>query len=490
MVAESISNENGRTSSSILPKPTGLMHKFWHKAIKPGLLYSTSFITALPNGLLSLLAPTHAAPQKLITLSWWRSLSTGQLIHSLANGVASLSINIIMNLLFFPLAADEFYRNIKTFRHHPGKNISAITLGGAGALGAAAIAYMAFTLFPDTLGGEILACSAALVNFVIYVATRYIGATNVLKRIANLFDDDIQTQKEFITLLDHLNPTHCPMLNDTYQQIHQHIFASYPNAVEAKEEDLQLLAEALARALSEYAEMYPDLINNPSQCAKLINGLLTFFDLTMAIALVGGPAMLTFSQKAFEGVQKIGELWASQSLTDLNVWTKRTIAFVPGLASGAFYGNFGFDFRHLIIDFAKTIYHDPKPKDILFAALLLIGNVLSASGMQNVATSIVKDENNIVFVADNAYGLAFIMLNALGGFVVNSASTFKKAFLSTKTTPDSVASISSLADHFRRTNDHPLAKHTANAIRSLSLFALDENLVDEEKRTEPIFAPM
>lgn len=457
-----------------------LRSKIWQKAVKPTFVTALSIATAIPNGIFAALAPNHASPEKIIDSHWWRSLSKLKFVHTIANGTASLSINIIMNLLFFPLAAKEFYKNIKQLKQQPVFNLTAIILGIGGAVGAALLAYYAFKVLPGTLG-EAIAIGASSVNFAVYVATRYVGAAKVLKKLQIFYDKNGQTQKKLDALLSQIKPEHLPAIQSTYHLIHQRIKAQVQDHAILNPGQVATITEQLAIALNEYAETHADLLNQSTYLERFTNGMLTFLDLTFAIVFIGTPVTLTFLQKGFEGISKVGEFTSGNTLSDFNPWTKRSLGFIPGIASGIFYSNFAIEFRQLTQDIFIQLYKNPSSQQNLFAIILLLANILSASSLQNISSGVVHNEENIAFVSDNLPGHLFIALNSIGGFVVNSSSSFRKAFLCHQT---SLETLEDFKAFLGKSNEIILSPEAGQAIRLLSLFAVQAHSQNSERVSE------
>lgn len=454
----------------------------WRKGIKPAGLFVTALATSIPNAVNALVAESNANPKEIVNPAWWRSLTPGKLALSLSNTSASLVINVIMNMLFFPLAAQSFVKNIKEFKKAPSTNLIAILLGLGGAVGAATIAYDAFLWFPGTNAGITIASAAALFNFSVYIATRYVGASKTLQRIASLLDPDHRTQQDFADKLQHLNPAYQHEMQTLFNELRNEHFANLPADKALNISQIEDLVEDLATALSQMALAHPQLIEDRKLSETFVNGALTLVDLVFAVAAIGTPAYLTFMQAGFKGVNKVSEVTSGQSLNDLNEWAKRGIGFIPGLASGLLYGISALELRTTIVETTKALYQHPTPLHLVGTTILCVANALSNSSMFNVATSIIDDPHNLVFMKRGSTAAnIFIGLNATAGVVVNTNTTFKKAFLSSDLTPERLTNIQQLSQYLSKPLDHAIGSETAAYLRRLSLFQKDAHVTDVEQ---------
>ncbi len=454
----------------------------WRKGIKPAGLFVTSLATSIPSAVNALVAETNANPKEIVNPAWWRSLTPGKLTLSLANTSASLVINVIMNMLFFPLAAQSFIKNIKEFKKAPTTNIAAILLGLGGAVGAATIAYDAFLWFPGTNMGVAIASAAALFNFSVYVATRYVGASKSLQRLASLLDPDHRTQQDFADKLNHLNPEYQHEMQTLFNDLRSEHLSDLPADKPLNISQIEDIVEDLATALSQMALAHPNLIQDRKLSETFVNGTLTLIDLVFAVAAIGAPAYLTFMQAGFKGVNKVSEVVSGQSLNDLNDWAKRGIGFVPGLASGLLYGISALELRTTIVETAKALYQHPTPLNLVGTTILCVANALSNSSMFNVATSIVEDPHNLIFMNRGSTAAnIFIGLNATAGVVVNTNTTFKKAYLTSDLTPENMTDIKKLSHYLSKPVEHAIGHETADYLRRLSLFQKDTKVTDAEQ---------
>lgn len=441
-------------------------------------LAAISLVAAAPSAINALAAPTSAEPSDIVDGLWWRALSPVKIMHSLANAASSLGINTIMNLFFFPSAFNNFWANIKTFRQTPVGNIAYILLGIGGAIGASAVAYAAFHFFPGSFLGELLAGSAALLNFTVLVATRYVGAVNFIKRIKNYFDPTITLQKELVDLLDHVKPEY---KNEVKQKFLTSTQLALNGFTAQKAEDVDKIIENLVQALEDYAKDHPYLFTDPTKLELFTNGLLTLFDLSFAAIMLVVPT-LTFMQKGVDGLGTLKGFISGDDLSDWSPWAQRGLGLLPGLSSGFLYSSSAYDLRSTFVDTAKHLCSHPK--QIPSAILLLGANILAASSLENIAKGIVKKEN-ITFVskAHSSKELvqAFIWTNALGGFSTNGKSTFAKAFLGEEPLAEKMKSLDGFTKHIRNHGAHPISDDCANKLRAHSLFKKNTDFQTNEK---------
>ena len=443
---------------------------FGLRQLKSIPMLALALVAAAPSVINAFVAPTGAEPKDIVQASWWRSLSPMKLTHSLANAASSLGINTIMNRLFFPLSFQTFWLNIKGFRLQPMSNITYILFGIGGAIGASAVAYAAFHFFPGTFLGELLAGGAALLNFGVLVATRYVGTVSFLNRIKNYFDESITIQKEFVHQLDHLNPSHKEKVNLLYLASTEEVLRKLNKEAATEPSDVNEIIIELAEALEEYAKSNPDLLTDPSKFETFLNGFLTACDLSAAAIMLIIPG-LTFMQKGVDGLGTLKGFISGGDLSDWNPWLQRGLGSIPGLSSGFLYSTSAYDLRSVFVDTAKHLYYHPK--QIPAALLLFVGNVLAASSLENIAKGIVK-RPNIAFVSSdsspNALVQAFIWTNAAGGFATNGKSTFDKAFLTPPPLADKMKTFDGMLQHVRNHGAHPISENCAINLRSHSLF--------------------
>lgn len=456
-------------------------------------VFVLALLTALPNFINGTMAEENAPAKDFINPEWWASLPLGSLILTILNGSSALIINFILNLFFLPLAAKKFYYNIKHFHEHPIRNTISIFLGIMGAIGAGAVAFAAFNFFPGTAFGLIFAATAALINFVIYVATRYIGVASALERFFNLFDKDLKTQSKFVELLDHVNPTNKNDIAAEYERIAQPVLEKYKDSDKISPDDLAEITQQLADSLNTYIETNPDLFLDKRKLEKFLHGLGIFFDLSLAFVFVFVPVTLTFMQAGFNGVSKFSEIVAGNDLSDLNPWYKRAIGILPGIASGALYSMSCLEMRTTLCnafdDFCK------KPTFAAGSKLLtlVLATYFSTSSMQNVATNVVQNPDNIAFVSDDVYGKGLIALNQVGGFGVNINACGKQMYSPKEV--DSAANLRSFDGYvtlLRKGNEHRLDKKSTEQLRRCSFFNKPPKPIpvpQQEPRTSPNFVP-
>lgn len=488
---ENVDIESGERTR-LLPSKESHPKQGWLAWAASGALnIATAIITAAPSALNALAAPSGQGPDKL-SPEWWDDMSDGKRAHSIFNASSSLAVNAIMNALFLPTAWGKFKISIMHMLDGPREfidNLLSIVLGLGGAAAAAAICYNAFLWLP---GGQLSALIPAGISFLVTLASRYIGVKNVFKRLHNIVSKDAGTQKKFADALEHIDEKY---LNEIQVEFNNAVISKlfqYHNAAQFMTEDeYEQVTQNLSQILSSLANQHPDLIKDKATSEYVAHYAGILFDLGFSALAIAAPAYLTFTQKGYDGVNTLKELITDTNLDSLDIWTKRLIGLDPGLASAMLYGSSGMDFRSILVDLAKHLYQHPK--DIAYALLLLVANGFATSGMQNVAAGIIANSDNIIAMPnDDQLGTAFVVLNALGGGVVNTNATVKKAFFSSSSDPAHLT-LQDVAKHLGNVNDHLVSHATAKTLRKCSLFKnnkLAASKTDESslvRRTQSMF---
>ncbi|VVC75925.1 hypothetical protein AQUSIP_12260 [Aquicella siphonis] len=421
-----------------------------------------SVLTAAPPALNSLAMPSGESPEK-IGPEWWAAMSTLVKTHSIVNSASSLGINAIMNAFFLPTAWDKFKNSITHTFDSPREffdNVFSILFGVGGALAAAAIAYSAFLWLP---AGAISASVPAVISFVVTLASRYIGVKNVFKRIHHLFNDDAKAQADFAEALEHIKEDYLEEIQSEFDKIIERLFAHRDADTPLTNADYEQIADELTDVLTRLADAHPDLIKDKTTLEYITKYTGMLFDITFALTLVGVPSYLTFMQKGFDGVNTLAK-FAGNDLSGINIWLKRLIGVIPGLASAMLYADSGTKIRTTLTQLACHLYENPKQ---IPAALAVLGaNGFAASGPQNVAAGVLANPDNIIgLTKDTALGSTFVILNAIsGGGAVNANASLTKAFLSTN--PDAVhVSEKDLAKHLGKVSDTLVSHRVADKFK-------------------------
>src|SRR5579885_1907823 len=242
-------------------------------------------------------------------------------------------------------------------------------------------------------------------------------------------------------------------------QITGHEFKHFDSSLTDGEFDH--ISSKLVDALTELAKAHPDLVSETTtgEYVKKYAGLI--FDLSFATILVGAPAYLTFMQKGFDGVNTISKL-AGTDLTTIDVWARRAIGIVPGLATAMLYADSGTKIRTTCVELAKHLYENPK--DLPFAVLALVANGFATSGPQNVAAGVAANKDNVIGVTpDDAFGTTLIVLNAIAGGVVNGNASLNKAFLANKSAMQLTEQ--DVARYLSKVNDHLVSHSTIDQLK-------------------------
>lgn len=225
------------------------------------------------------------------------------------------------------------------------------------------------------------------------------------------------------------------------------------------------LASRLDHIIADARERNLEPIRKVTTREQALHCAALFADLSLSLAAVAPASFLTHMQKGYDGVNLI----ASGKFNDANVWAKRAIGALPGLAPAMLYGVCTLELRTTLWRLAQEVYK--KPGSAPFATLLLLANGLSASSMQNVGEGIATDPNNIIGVTDKAgwYASIYVMFTALGGGVVNANPSIKMTLPKEAATLDNIT-FEQFVRHLSDTNKNTIGDGTTTSLRSLSLF--------------------
>src|SRR3990167_1382747 len=369
-----------------------------------------SVAAAAPNTVSAFFAPSKTDPSQVENLStWWSGLSLGKQIHSIANGAASAVVNTIMNVLFFPAAARRLSKIIpKTFKSGRDFCRSLVSLigGGAGATAASGIAYSAFLWL-----GMPFAIGAAVFNFLIYFATRFVGITNTIKKVKHFLNPDLRFQKRCVKLL---NPEYKGQINDFITH-----YTSNPS--EASFRDLFTELNKLCNERG-----FNNVFRKPNKKEKLKKFLGILFDILLLLPIIPS-SFISFSQKGFDGIQMFDKLGGGTTIANLHIWAKRAIGFIPGLVSTIFYTATTLDLRPALVRTYDKVRR--KKTRIIPVAALMGANALSGASQEGIAGAIASNPDNLYGLqppSQSTLSQTFVGCAATGGAVTNASSNFQK----------------------------------------------------------------
>ncbi len=460
-----------------------------YKTTATGIVYSLAASTAAPTALNALAAPSGKNPGELGP-AWWHDMSNMTRAHSVANGVSSFLINIIMNALFLPTAWKKFrtsivhiFDSIEEFLDNSFSMI--LALGGA--LAAAAIAYNAFLWLPL---GALLAIIPAGIAFTITIAQRYVGVKSIFRRVRNLFNKDASTQLELADVLQHIDKQYLEDIEARFQETLTTLLAGRDGTKPLTEIEFERLLVQLSSIVSEMQERHPDLIQNKTTLEYITRYTGILFDMLFALLVIVPPSFLIYMQKGFDGIDKAKELITGSPLPSMHVLLKCLIGLDPALVNAIFYGNAALEMRTTTVETAKYLYQNPR--SIAFAIPLLIANGFSSGGMQSVATGVVKDEQNLFHLKAGTPAADIVIATmTAGGGVVNTNATLKKAFLSSPQ-PAAMVTVADMTKRAANTNDQVICSKTGLALRNQSLFKnrrAAEEREREQYQHEPLHGP-
>lgn len=465
---------NAQAPESDAPSPgflsqTGSLLTGYAKAFGNGLLQAvkqpiTTILaasTAAPPALNALSNPSGKTPDQ-IGQTWWDEMSNLTRVHSVVNTASSFSINFVMNSFFIPTAWNKFRTSIVHIFDNPQQffdNVFSIVLGLGGAVAAGAIAYNAFLWLPY---GAYVAGVPAGLSFIVTLASRYLGIKNIFKRIHNIFSKDAKNQSEFAEAIEHIKEDYLDELQVKLDDILADMFKAKATDKPLTPEEFEALTVRFTQALNELADAHPDLVKDKTTCEYIAKYTRILFDISLGLFIAGGPIFLTYMQKGFDGV-KILAGFAGNDIDTMDVWLKRLIGLIPGTASFLFYTDYGTKISGIMTDLIKHLYENPR--DIPFALAALVANGFSASGPQNVAAGVVKNENNIAFMEQGTpLASTYVILNAIGGGIINSGSSLNKAFLSTQ--KDAIhLDEKDLAKYLSKVDDHLMTHEITDQFR-------------------------
>lgn len=425
-----------------------------------------AFVTAAPNAINALAAPSGVNPAN-INSEWWAKLLPITKVYSIVSMASSFLINFIMHLLVLPLAWQKFRGAISDMRKGPWfafKNGVALYFGSFGALAAGAIGYNSFLWLPY---GKFTALPIAATNLLIHFATRFPSLIAVEDLAEGVLKGEISLQQHFAETLQHINHYELPLIEEQLQIIILRMEQNRALIGQPFDEDAyQKLTRKLSRRLTQLSQAHPDLIQKPVTHEYIIKytGLLTCVTFALASATSG---FMTFAQKGFDGVNILARLLANNPLDDMHPGFKALIGASPGFSTAIFYGKNSFDFPRIMTKLIKELYK--KPIQIPAALGLLAANGFASASMNSVAQGVVNNPNNMFGLKLDTPGILYITGTTIAGATANTNNSINKAFLSPAPTSPEQISLPIFIQHLRDTENR-LSPKTVQALRNFTHF--------------------
>lgn len=487
-------DDNNNDNAPLLPlsiqdvkPPAQPTPSLFRRAISP-VTATASYIYRNPGS--SVLAVAASAPTALNALTahpadigakWWNEMSTLNQAHAITNGISSLTINTVMNAQFMPEAVKKASEVKHTFRSSADfiDNTLAIILAIGGAFVSAVIAYNAFLWLPL---GVALAFVPAALSFIITLAQRYDGIKSIFRRIRNWFDKDVKTQLELVRDLKHIHPAHKEKIEAEFNTAKNDLLKKHKDISQpfTHEEYEQLMSDMAFILSNQNISTINALITETSSLEWMLDNAAFCFDVLFALLVIAPPALLTFADKGYQGVNLIANLITHANLPNMNILLKCLIAADPGIASALLYANSALNFRAILLD---TLYHLYQyPKMIPFGLLLLAMNVFASESMLNVALGVVNNPDNLTGLKpDTPISIADSRGMQVGALVVNLGSSSKKACPFPLPAARDVT-IKQVADYFSQPNEHRICNKTGVSVRSSRFF--QQKTLEAKQRAE------
>lgn len=438
----------------------------WTKHI---LNYLFAALAAAPSAINALAGPSGQSPEKIGT-EWWSAMSAFTKVYSLASGVSSMAINIFMNALFLPVCLQKLSASLKDMRNgwqYIALGVSGLILAFGAGIAAGALSWNSFLWLPLSA----LASIPTITGFAITAAARFISIKTIFSRIGNIFNANARLQKELAVKLEHINDQYLGEVNVKTKHIINQLFPDkqdQPLTDEEYESVIVQLARQLDALETTLTSEGNSLFNNATTTKAVIKYAGLICDILIALTTLS-PAYAAFTQKGFDGVNILSKITSGHTLDDLQTGAKAAIGLVPGVASGIFYANAGFDFRSTMTDLIRHLYHNPA--SIPAAIALLAANGLASNSMTNVAQGIIDKPDNIFAFDHGPYGNAFKATLTIGGAVVNTKASTTKVFLSPPAPNAEDITFADITKQMRNTDDHRISTETVNQLRTLGLFS-------------------
>ena len=409
---------------------------------------------------------------------------------TLINFISSFTVNTILHALYLPLSAQQLWKNFKN-SCKSGKDLFKLIwstlFGTAGGLASSAISYEN-TLFLGKIPALVLSVISFLTNF----STRSVGSGKFLDRFLNFFNKDVLTQKAGIDTLQHLKKDYIPLVEAAIQE---RVTQKDPKCSQAEflKQLMDTILDTLENLKNEQNLTNKDLFKEAT-CTEGVSNKAANVGILMLASAVMIAAFLTFMEKGFQGADITVELGSDHknNLEGLDIWWKRVIGLVPGLGGAMLFFTSMIDLWQVVGNMATYLsnHRDSKKevaKNTALVTALLTVNYFASDSMRDVATTILKNPNNIMppmppklgnTITAGTYGAIFERLDQLGGAAVNSTACFRQAFLKNMPNP----SYGDILKYYANANDNQLFETTSTVsarghANDARLFTLAEKTV-------------
>ncbi len=395
----------------------------------PKLLLAT--VSASPASVNAAAAATNS-DTKDIGITWWQAMSDQEKAFSLWNAIASLIVNIKLNVDYLPVALEKTKDAIATSCDSAKQFVltaSTMSVGLSAAVAAGAIAYASFSW-----AGALVAGTITGVNSIIFYATRYVGFKNLINRIVGMLNKDIRFTKEIINSLERIENNQLHLVNHIIdKETHQHK-KGLSNPLTLNRIFIQL------NALSEQmAQQGNALIRPQTRLDRIQDYSGTIFDVLLA-TITAMFIFPTFAQKGFDGFKQLSQL-LGRDISDLDRNIQLGIGFVPGSASAAMYAMSALDFRKIAWLVFQEVSAHPKQKlpDLIAVLFWVITNYFASASMENIARKGIiarqAEEQLIPFAPGSTTSEVYAIFNRIGGFLVNTKSSLADSYGTEATLP-------------------------------------------------------
>jgi hypothetical protein len=452
----------------------------WVKQISSVVAKGTiSMVASGANAINAMMSASNNPPSD-IGPDWWNSMSTGIKVLSLWDGFASLSVNYVFSYKSIPEAYTKVKKSLFK-KNQTGKEmvINGVTvfLGVSAAVATSSIAFTSFEWAGTSIAAPITAAT-----FSIYLTTRYCGVKNLMNRARAFFDPEMKELSETIDLLKRIREVDKPEMNKLLLK------AFNENGQAFDDETFTTFFLEFAEALESHPHYF---MHEKTSAKQKLEYASTMMRLAFA-AVIGVAAFPTFTQKGFDGINKLSQLTADKDLSDMDDIYKIMIGVFPGLASAMLYAISAYDLPKLTVDILGDLWercktlsgienHQEKRKLQMTLALratlftYIIGANYSASGSMFIVAESVDNGAMPIFKFSDKLKSIHEVLNQIGGWLVNTISNEKALIRPNKAAPKLHDLISILSHH--RDIDHKLTVEAADAAqRALSASRAESNL--------------
>lgn len=457
---------NDNVDADLLPHPapkSSWRSMAW-KAGAVGAKATVSFIAGSSSAFFATINESGKLPAQVGASlpNWWNDMSTRQQFDSVLNGTCSLGINFLFAMESIPAAAHKFRVNVLKANQTSGEkfeNALTVIMAASAAIAAAAIAHSSFGWTDDAIDNPAIDYIVTGTTFFTNLTTRYVGLRSLINRVRDANDIDAIAKRKFIKDLELIHEDYVNEVNGYIKT------AVEESGGELNQEAIKLFAEKLKTELA----LNPNLLKEPNKIIELL--LYPWEGLKISLAVVvGAAAWLTFTQKGFDGINKL----YNESLNNLDRLYKGLIGAVPGLTHASLYTVNMYDFPQVTYDTIKHVIKYPRSLlDISSIGLFIalgIANYYASASMQSVSEGIEKDSDHIFnfLVVDTFIGVLDTLVNRLGGGVTNTNSSYRSTFVPNIKDPKihDVTSLLKTCGH-----DKPIPSETLAAMRSFSQFA-------------------